>query len=234
MKITEAEMLQRRDRIIFSAFRLFCQRGIERVSVEDIAKRARVSEKSVYRYFNTKPGLVLEVTHTLWKRIACELRSTVEQDFSCMSGVQQLETLLHAFRCLFEKHADDILFSYEYKLYFIRRSTKVQQKAIDDVLAPVKLLYLRALQKGQNDGTITCSFSPEELYTAIWGFMRGYVLKIVLYDRMYEGENFWKRGFESACAILLAGLCPQADGAPQRRTDLAELNSPPTFKEIFY
>lgn len=227
-------MLQRKDRIIFSAFRLFCQRGIERVSVEDIAKRAKVSEKSVYRYFNTKPGLVLEVTHMLWKKIACELRSTVGKDYPYKTGTQQLETLLKAFRCLYEKYSDDILFSYEYKLYFIRRSTKVQQKAADDVLAPVKLLYLRALQKGQNDGTVTCALSPEELYTIIWGFMRGYVLKIVLYDRMYEGENFWKRSFESACSIILTGLRPQVDGIPQMRADLAELTSAPVFQGIYY
>ncbi len=214
MKITEAEMLQRRDRIIFSAFRLFCQRGIERVSVEDIAKRAKVSEKSVYRYFNTKPGLVLEVTLMLWKKIACELRSTVGKDYSHKTGVQQLETLLRAFRRLYEKYSDDILFSYEYKLYFIRRSTKITQKASDDVMAPIKLLYLRALQKGQNDGTITSALSAEELYTIIWGFMRGYVLKIVLYDRMYEGENFWRRSFDSACSILIAGLRPQAGDVP--------------------
>ncbi len=227
-------MLQRKDRIIFSAFRLFCQRGIERVSVEDIAKRAKVSEKSVYRYFNTKPALVLEVTHMLWKRIACELRSTVEKDFPHGTGAQQLETLLKAFQYLYEKYADDILFSYEYKLYFIRRSTKVQQKATDDVLAPVKLLYLRALQKGQNDGTVTRALTPEKLYTIIWGFMRGYVLKIVMYDRMYEGENFWKENFDSACSVILAGLRPQTGSILQMRADLEELTSAPIFQGIYY
>ena len=39
MKITEQEFLKRKERIIETAFHLFCGNGIEKVTLTDIAKK---------------------------------------------------------------------------------------------------------------------------------------------------------------------------------------------------
>ena len=54
MKITEAELALRKEQIIHAAFKLFCKYGIEKVTIKDIAKAAKLSESSIYRYYENK------------------------------------------------------------------------------------------------------------------------------------------------------------------------------------
>lgn len=206
IKITEQELLNRKRRIIHEAFNLFCQQGIDKVSVKQIAEKANVAEKSVYRYFGSKVALLVQTGSMLWREIITELISAIEPDYGQMTGYQQIETLLDSFRNLYENHAQYVLFSYDYKLYLIRHSKMLTVDEYGEEILPIRNLYLNALQKGLDDHSISAQASVEDLYFAIWGLMRGYIVKIVIYDRMYEGSNFWREEFKIACALILSGL----------------------------
>lgn len=206
MKISEEELSQRKARIIHKAFTLFCRNGIDKITVKDIAKAAGVGEKSVYRYFNTKKDLLMETGFMLWREIVSELCVAIGDEYDTKTGYGQIEDLLDGFRNLFENHAEYVLFSYDFKLFLIRHAAYLTERQYEDILSPIHTLYLNALRKGLADGTVVSHEPAENLYYAMWGLMRGFVVKIVIFDRMYDGKNPWKDRFEIARNLVLSGL----------------------------
>lgn len=211
MKISEEELSQRKARIIHKAFILFCRNGIDKITIKDIAKAAGVGEKSVYRYFSTKKNLLMETGFMLWREIVNELSVTMGAEYKAKTGYEQIVDLLEGFRNLFENHAEYVLFSYDFKLFLIRHTAYLTETEYEDILKPIHTLYLDALRKGLKDGSIVSGQTAENLYYAMWGLMRGFVVKIVIYDRMYDGKNPWKDRFGVARELILKGLrngCP--------------------------
>ena len=47
----------------------FLENGIEKTKVCDIARRAGLTERSVFRYFDTKADLVLAASLLYWNRV---------------------------------------------------------------------------------------------------------------------------------------------------------------------
>lgn len=199
-------MQDRKRRIIHEAFQLFCREGIDKVSLKEIANKSKVAEKSIYRYFGTKVNLVIETGSMLWKEIVSGLLDSIGDDYAAKSGYEQVVELLQQFRVLFGEYAQFVLFSYDYKLFLIRHGVKITADEYSAEIQPLREQYLKAFQKGMRDGSIKAEASPEELYFAIWGLMRGYSVKIVIYDRMYAGENIWRPQFDMACGLILSGL----------------------------
>ena len=60
-KISRPSKEQRIDTIVESARSIFCSRGFEKGSIEDIANDAGIAEGTIYRYFDSKRGLLDEV-----------------------------------------------------------------------------------------------------------------------------------------------------------------------------
>lgn len=142
----------------------------------------------------------------LWKEIINELSVQIDEAYERKSGLEQVQILLDGFRNLYDNHANYVLFSYDYKLYLIRHGEFLTIDVFDDILSPLHELYINALEKGRRDGSIHAEGATEDLYWAIWGIMRGYVVKIVIYDRMYTGADIWRRRFSVVCSLILSGL----------------------------
>ena len=206
MKITEAELLARKNRIIREAFHLFCQNGIDGVSIKDIACKADVSEKSVYRYFNNKVELIQATVTVMWQEIIAKLTDSIDPGFEAMTGLARIACLLRCFRNLFENHSCYILFSYDSKLFLIRHGAHLSEQLYRDEIQPMQDLHMQALQKGVQDGSVNICADAEDVFYAIWGLLRGYIVKIVLGDRMSAAENMWLHRYDLACDLILKGL----------------------------
>lgn len=207
IKITEEELLERKSRIIHNAFQLFCKDGIDRVSMKEIAAKANVSEKSIYRYFGTKKDLIVEMIDILWDEIILELYTAVDETYHEKTGYQQIEHLLQCFRHLFEEHSNYVLFSYDYKLFLIRHNYTITEPNYSDTVHRIYSMYIQAIEKGIQDGSIHVAHrTPKDVYYTIWGLMRGYIVKIVIYDRIYSTTNLWLEQFDTVCDLILGGL----------------------------
>lgn len=206
MKISESELAARRSRIIHEAFQLFCQEGIDKVTIKEISLKAKVGEKSVYRYFNTKTELIISTVDVLWKEIISELIASIGPDYEQKTGLEQVDCLLHCFRNLFENYSNYVLFSYDYKLFLVRHNALLKEHTYIDEIRPIHDMYIKALNKGMKDGSIGVHTDTEDLYNAMWGLIRGYIVKIVIYDRMYEGRNMWLERFDLACSLVIKGI----------------------------
>lgn len=66
-------------RILDAAFELFCRIGIQRTTMEDVARRAQVSRITVYRRFTTKGTLVDQVVRREIRRYFDQFLVDIEQ-----------------------------------------------------------------------------------------------------------------------------------------------------------
>lgn len=177
-----------------TAFHLFCERGIVDVTLLEIARASHVGETTMYRYFGTKTQLVLEAFVMLWDGIMSSVQESVESQeaYHTLTGYEQISVWLDAFRQLYQNHADFILFSYEAKLYLLRNHVKLNQSQQDVLMHAIKEPCIAALHKGMKDGTIPITDPPEDIFFALWGAVRGYIVKIVVYDALYGENSPWK------------------------------------------
>lgn len=212
MKITEAELAMRRERIIDEAFHLFLKHGIDGVSMKEIAAAAGVSEKSIYRYFGTKPELISMAVVTLWDKIVQELCSVVDDNYYQKSGYEQLSMLLDGTRILFEKHSDYVLLSYDYKLFLARNkgNPDATHPDVQLIINPIERSYIDAIKKGQLDGTVTTKYKTSDIFVSAWGLIRGYTVKVAVYGALMDGEEDpWRAHFDTAKDIVLRGCAAQ-------------------------
>lgn len=64
----DQQIKARKEDIIDATICEFIENGIDNSKISDIAKRAEVGTITVYRYFETKPKLVIECATKLWSR----------------------------------------------------------------------------------------------------------------------------------------------------------------------
>lgn len=208
MRLTEADMQERREVMIHTAFRLFCERGIENVTLTEIAKKAQVGENTLYRYFENKDKLVLEAFIKLWDNIMYNVEHAVEAvpNYDALTGYEQMQVWLEGFRHLYQLDGDFVLFSYEAKMYFLRRNIKLDRFQQDMLMQSFSSSCLAALDKGKADGSIPVQESSEDLFYAIWGAVRGYVVKIVIYRELYGKDSPWEGRYEVVMRGILSAL----------------------------
>lgn len=208
MKITEEEKLIRRERIISAAFQLFCKHGIEKVTLADVASKAKVGNTSVYRYFKNKPKLVKETLSVLWKKISTNLEACIEstEDYGGMCGLEQLHVQLDSYRKFLLKNRDYVLFSYETKLYLQRNDVHLTKREFDNLMYEIKEPCISALDRGKADGSIPAGENSEDLFYAIWGAIRGYIVKIVIYKELCKDGGPWISRYDVLERGLLSAL----------------------------
>lgn len=204
MKLSQTEMQERRKTIVITAFRLFCLRGIDDVSLIEIAKEAGVGETTIYRYFENKTTLVTEAFIKLWDMIMGQIESAAQNysGYDSLSGYDQISVWLDAFRQLYQNNSDFILFSYEAKLYLLRHKVLLDSFQQDSLMHFIKPPCLAALEKGKADGSIPIKENSEDIFYAMWGAIRGYIVKIVIYDVLYGEDSPW----ESRYPVIKKGI----------------------------
>lgn len=208
MKLTQEEMQERRKTIVMTAFQLFCERGIEDVSLVEIAKAANVGETTIYRYFENKTTLVLEAFIKLWDMIMRQVEQAAEHydNYYALTGYDQIAVWLDAFQQLYQNKADFILFSYEAKLYLLRHKIKLNSIQQDALMHSIKPPCLAALEKGKADGSIPILEDSENVFYAMWGAIRGYIVKIVIYDSLYGEDSPWESRYQVMKTGILSAL----------------------------
>lgn len=212
MKITEQELAARKKRIIYTAYELFCQRGIDSVPLKEVAQCAGVSLNSIFRYFDNKAELLHCTQSILWEEIVMRILSDSEGQLLCAkNGFEEMRILLQNFQRLYEQHSAYLVFACEYKLFLVRQHITLSQRQHKKTLAPVYNAFYAALERGRLDGSITDREPIDTQFFVLWGVMRGFVEQIVVDNRIYGGENFWKDYFTLVLQRSLEGLIRKSE-----------------------
>ncbi|WP_295155058.1 TetR/AcrR family transcriptional regulator [uncultured Ruminococcus sp.] len=148
--------IQRSDKAVAAAAKLFMERGIEDVKMTDIADESGVGVATLYRYFGTKPRMVTEVMTYLWNEIT-ELFSGVfdSPEFLGQTGLKQLNDLMRMFIVLYQAHTDFMKLVGEFDRYIIREQIpKAELADYEQAIVNFYPVPEHAYKQGLADGTV--------------------------------------------------------------------------------
>lgn len=113
------------DEIIAAAARLFAERGIRAVTIDDIASSLGYTKSVVYYYFKNKNQVLWEIFNRIHETWAAEMKAIVEQD---IPPDKKLAALIH-------QHALNVMDRTEWTaIYFRDQSelTEAQQATVSE------------------------------------------------------------------------------------------------------
>ena len=146
----------RAQKILEAAMELFCEKGIEETSIDEIAERAGVGSATIYRYYETKAQLAIQSGVAYWRKIAGQyLNITDIEGYSDMTGREQLECIMDALIAIFERERGFLKYLQEFEVFVRRYAINMERLAeYEDSIMSLKPRVTDALEKGRQDGTL--------------------------------------------------------------------------------
>lgn len=146
----------RKTEVIKVAATIFKETGIENTKISDIADAAGIGVASMYRYYKTKPDIVIATGIYLWQtEVAQFLEDLKRIDYDKLSGYEQMVKILSIFKTMvLEKKA---LLSYldEFDNYVVKeRVTKERLKDYEKNVLNIRPFVEKAMNHGMEDGSI--------------------------------------------------------------------------------
>jgi len=177
-----AQMAIKRNDFLEKAFDLFSERNIESVTMVEVARKCGYGTMTLYRYFSTKPELVVSVGVWKWETYLKENRKRrTNAGYEGMTAVQIFEFYLDSFIELYLNHRDLLRFNQFFNIY-------IQSEHIDpEVLKPYRdiieglrtefhVIYARAEQ----DHTIHMDEPEEEMFSSTLHLMLAAVTRYAI------------------------------------------------------
>jgi AcrR family transcriptional regulator len=174
----QEEKDRRRIEIVEAAEDLYRETGWDAVTMDSVAKRARLSRALVYVYFKDKRDLHFAIA----LRAMEVLQSRFEEAaIRSKTGLEKVEAIGRAY----------LAYGQEFPHYFDAcarlelhspdgRDARPQEALCDEASGGVHSVAVAALQAGQRDGSIRTDLGDLEVTTRVlWGFTHG-ILQIAL------------------------------------------------------
>lgn len=164
----EAEKAVRMRRALESGFRLFAEKGIDPVTMPEIADASGVTRPSLYRYFSTKPELVIAIGTWKWQEYIDGSRQRFPaQVRERMSAREYVETYLDVFLDLYRNHRDLLRFNHYFNSYIEKEHVTPEQmrpyrEMIEDLVRRFHGPFARS-----GDGTLRPGLSEKSVMSSI-------------------------------------------------------------------
>ena len=160
------EMAAKRQKILEAGFRLFSRNTIESVTMNNVADESGIGVATLYRYYSTKPALVMAIATWLWDgyvRRNTQLLNETEKNH--YSAFQRYEFFIDTFIELYRHHKDMLRFNQLFNIYV--RSGQVppaQLNAYNNMIGLMSEKFQQMILKGQEDGTIRSDVSGQVIF----------------------------------------------------------------------
>ena len=152
-----------RQRLLEAGLRLFSERAIEQVSMTDVAEAAGVGVATLYRYFSTKPLLVLAVSIWSWEVYTAEALRV--QTGEGRTAAEEFAEYLDSFVDLYRNHKDILRFNHFFNVYVQSEALSGEMiETFNSMIAPLESRFRRTCVKAEEDGTLRTDVKPEALF----------------------------------------------------------------------
>lgn len=165
--------LDKQQHIMKTAYELFSKNGIIPVTMTDIAEASGVGRVTVFRYFSTKPELVIAVSTWKWREyIEAYQASLPPERVEALTGAEYLRFYLDSFLELYRSHPDLLRFNYDFNSFLRFEAGPAEQK--QPYLQMVNALgerFHRLYERGMRDGTLRADISESTMFSASFHIM---------------------------------------------------------------
>jgi AcrR family transcriptional regulator len=218
--IYAAHRENQREWILEVAQSLFTQHGIEGVTLAEIAKAARLTKATLYRYFSSKEEMAQEI----FKIVTRGWRERNEREVWSISGngYAYIERFVTShFNYLFQNsHEARFVAEFNYK-YAQAWSAALMTALLLENLSEERQRLLDAIYAGQKDGSLRPDIAPEVMLAVIFNFNSGMLSRVGEMGDKLEGEYglSLEAIFSQVARIFLDGLRPGPNQSPSRKEE---------------
>lgn len=208
----ERERQMREQSIIDAAEGIFCEKGFEAASMEEIAETAEFTKRTVYQYFTGKEDLYFAVVLKGFRQIDEFIRNRMEDANTGFAKLEALVTGLYRFYC-----AKPDMFLLLSRWSYVKRKYEAQTPARSS-LDEFNVALFRRIEtvfiEGKADGTICTELSPSEsAYSVVYlvmGFMSNFA---VTGESFVKFQNLDREKFcMTTLGLILQPFTPKGQG----------------------
>ncbi|MEM6785006.1 MAG: TetR/AcrR family transcriptional regulator [Bacteroidota bacterium] len=200
------EKEQRRQSILDAAAAVIARKGVDALTMGDVAREARLSRGLVYFYFQDKLDLFDGLAHRAVASLSDRFRTAVSAH---PTGFDQINAIGRAYVRF--AHQRPVLF--EALARFETREldpteAEHEQAATLDRSQDVMQVIVEAILRGQADGTIRTTLDPMKTAMTLWGFTHGMIqvgsMKNAMLEQQFgfDSEALMGHAFEMADLML--------------------------------
>ena len=163
----------KRKRIMETGFNIFSERGIEAVTMPEVAEASGVSRATLYRYFPTKLDLVLAIGVDTWLEYIESRKSAVSpEELEKWTAAEFLGYFLDSFIDLYRHHRDLLRFNYDLNSFMRKESGAAQVIGIyQEIAVGVRAQFHDLFERGKKDGTIRTDLQEESMFSGPFHIM---------------------------------------------------------------
>ena len=186
----ELEMASRREAMLAEGFRLFAERGIEPVSMQEVAKACRLGIATLYRYYNTKLALVIAIGTRQWKDYGEYVQAQREaRRAGKMTAAQALDFYLDFYIDLYRNHKDLLRFNQNFNNYVRHEgATPEQLRPYVESINVFGRMFSDLYEKGRRDGTIRTALPKEKMFASTSHIMLAVAVRYAQ-GLVFSGDN---------------------------------------------
>lgn len=191
-ELDHATMIERRENMLSAAYRLFTEKSITAVSLEEIAKEAGCGKKTLLRYYDSKPGLVIAVAERQWEQFTRENRKRrPNENFDGMTAEEIFIFYLDSFLELYRNHKDLLRYNQLFNVYL--QSEKVDagtMKPYEEMIRGLAKRFHIVYERAEQDHTIRTDIPEMEMFSTTLHLM------LAVVTRYAVGLAFQPEGFD--------------------------------------
>lgn len=172
------EMAARREAILREGFRLFSEESIESVKMTDVAKAAGIGIATLYRYYSTKPELVLAINVDQWKKFTDTLEPPL--DTTDKTAAQCFSYYLDHFIQLFREFKPLLRFNQNFNSYVIHE--KLGERQMEPYIKLIEMIQARCgiiYEKARTDGTVKMDMPEDKMFSYTIHVMMAVIVRYV-------------------------------------------------------
>jgi len=199
-----------RELILEIAEGLFIEKGVEQVTMGQIAREARLTRATIYNYFSNK----VEIAQEIFKIITKGWRDRNEREVWGYqgNGHQRLEKFILSFFEYLQQNPREARFVAEFNyLYAKQWSAETFAETMLGNLNEDRQFVLVSIQDGITDGSLRTDIEPELILAAFFNFLSSTINRFGAMGDKVEGEYgiSSQKIFKQIYGIFLDGLKPQ-------------------------
>ncbi len=174
-------------RILDAGFCIFSEMSIDKVSMANVANKAGIGIATLYRYYRTKPELVVAVGTHVWSNFIRDYTPIRNDDK--ITAVEELEFFLDSFLELYKNHKKLLCFNQFFNIYI--RNEAVPPKALNsynEMVDKLAMRFHRTYVKGERDKTLCTEMSEKAMFLSIVHLMLAAVTRYAI-GLVYEKDS---------------------------------------------
>lgn len=186
--------LSRKQSIVVSALEIIDELGIEALSIRELARRQDIVEGALYKHFKSKE----EILHAIldyYSRYDLNIKNTIQNNgLTCKESIM---FFINSYAEIYESNPAMTCIGSSYEV-LLNDSSVVNR--VKEIFSSRSVYLTLLVKQGQEEGSIGCSLSAEDISDTIFGFFRTVTLKW----RMSNYSFPLKSRVKSALEVLLS------------------------------